>query len=300
MRRDTTTPEQTASKSKAGPATFDDFSKGAGQSQRYDKTQIRNFADEVLNVGYCILPSHFSTETMQIWRQAFEKLLQERIENGTASGRGPNRYYVSLPFVEPFADPVIYENPDILAILELLAGADFVMPELATDTPLKDSDYQVIHRDFTLHSPYMPEADPAQPFQFAVNFPLVKVTAENGPFEIIPGTHLLTDEEAKKRIQEGEAEKQLIPLLMEAGDVMIRDVRALHRGTPNRTDQPRTMVVVGYNRSEHLRPQLKINIPRDTYDKLSARARHLLRLNPVVTSLEEADNTEEYSNLYFL
>ncbi|MBB5508233.1 hypothetical protein HDG35_004514 [Paraburkholderia sp. JPY681] len=32
---------------------------------------------------------------------------------------------------------------------------------------------------------------------------------------------------------------------MELGDVMIRDVRALHRGTPNRTEAPRPMVVIG-------------------------------------------------------
>ncbi len=34
---------------------------------------------------------------------------------------------------------------------------------------------------------------------------------------------------------------------MRPGDVMIRDVRALHRGTPNHTNEPRPMVVIGYS-----------------------------------------------------
>jgi ectoine hydroxylase-related dioxygenase (phytanoyl-CoA dioxygenase family) len=174
------------------------------------------------------------------------------------------------------------------------------MPELATDTPLPGSDQQIIHRDFPLRSPYLPELAPTEPFQFAVNFPLVPVTIENGPFEIAPGTHLWEDAEAKARIKAGEVEPRLIPLLMEVGDVMIRDVRTLHRGTPNRTDRRRTMVVVGYNRARHLRPQLRIFVPRAALEAASTRARRLLRLNPVVERLEDAPPQETYSDLDFL
>ena len=90
------------------------------------------------------------------------------------------------------------------------------------------------------------------------------------------------------------------PLLMTLGDVMIRDVRALHRGSPNHTEEPRVMVVIGYNRVEHKRPQLRIFIPKAEHAHLSPRAKQLLRLNPVVETLAEAEHTETYSNLYFL
>jgi hypothetical protein len=297
------TPPSGAVRQQASPmsqraASFD--TNRAEQTPRYSTAQIQSFVDQVLNDGFCILRHHFSREKLQIWRETFDLLLKERFEQGTASGRGANRYYISLPFIMPFADPEIYEDSTILAIIEQLAGDDIVMPELATDTPLKDSEYQVIHRDFALHSPYRPDADPKQPFQFAVNFPLVNITRDNGPFEIVRGTHLMTDEESRERIRHGEIDLQLEPLLMEVGDVMIRDVRALHRGTPNYTDTPRTMVVVGYNCSWHERPQLKIYIPREQYEQLSERGKHLLRLNPVVESLVDAEQQETYSNLYFL
>jgi hypothetical protein len=267
---------------------------------KYTAEEIQAFADTVRQDGFCILRGHFPVELVHEWRRAFDPLMDERIANGTASARGPNRYYISLPFKLPFADTAVYEDEDILAILDDLADGDLVMPELATDTPLKGSDYQVIHRDHSLRSPDLPELDASQPFQFAVNFPLIDVTEENGPFEIVQGSHSLEDAVADEMVRSGEAESKLKPLLMKAGDVMLRDVRGLHRGTPNHTDTPRTMVVVGYNRSGHKRPQLKINIPRDEWERLSERGRELLRVNPIVNSLEEADISEAYSNLYFL
>lgn len=269
-------------------------------STRYSNTQISSFVAEVKSNGFCILRNHFNAEKMSAWKDEFLSILKARIENGTASARGAQRYYVSLPFRPPFADPEVYEDEDILSIVNKLAGGEIVMPELATDTPLQGSEYQVIHRDHPQLSPDLPENEPWRPFQFAVNFSLSKITLDNGPFEIAPGTHLLTDKEARQQIESGEAQRNLVPLLMEPGDVMIRDVRALHRGTPNHTDEPRVMVVVGYNRVEHRRPQLRIHISADVHTRLSDRARQMLRLNPVVDSLEDANFEEKYSNLYFL
>lgn len=69
---------------------------------------------------------------------------------------------------------------------------------------------------------------------------------------------------------------------MQVGDVMIRDVRGLHRGTPNLTDDPRPMVVIGYSRAWYFRPEVRIDVPRKVLAALPARARRLLRFNPVV------------------
>jgi hypothetical protein len=74
---------------------------------------------------------------------------------------------------------------------------------------------------------------------------------------------------------------------MKAGDVMIRDVRALHRGTPNRTDAPRPMVVLGYSRRWLYRPEVSIRVPRAIWPSLSARARFLLRFNPLVEEIDD-------------
>jgi Phytanoyl-CoA dioxygenase (PhyH) len=264
--------------------------------QRYNQQQIQSFASAVLNDGYCVLPNHFSPVTLNAWHSAFGPLLKNHIEReGKLQNRGKSRYYVTLPFTAPFADPNLYEDEDILAIAELLVGKDMVMCQLATDTPLLGSEYQDVHRD-TL--PLFPETGKeTPPYQLAVNFPLVDITLENGPMEIARGTHMMSKEEGLRRMELGEI--KLEPVTMRVGDVMIRDVRGLHRGTPNHTTEPRPMVVIGYSRRWLFRPEVSIRIPQKALDTLSVRARHLLRFNPVVSSVEDEPSVEVYQSFAY-
>jgi ectoine hydroxylase-related dioxygenase (phytanoyl-CoA dioxygenase family) len=263
---------------------------------RYDEEQIKAFTRSALEDGFCVLREHFSRATLAAWREAFEPLLDAHMaREGHLFNRGPARYYVTLPFTQPFADPTIFEDEDVLAIVHGLVGDDAVMPQLATDTPLLGSDYQDIHRDAP---PLFPETgEETPPFQLAVNFPLVDVAVENGPFEVARGTHMMSKEEGLSRIESGEI--KLEPITMRLGDVMIRDVRGLHRGTPNRTNEPRPMVVLGYSRRWLFRPEVSIRVPRFLLDTLSARARHLLRFNPVVDSLDDQPQTEIYQSFAY-
>jgi len=258
---------------------------------RYLQTEIESFTQQVLTDSYCLLPEHFSKDTLKIWNEAFLPMLEAHIaREGHIQNRGPGRFYVTLPFAAPFSEPAFYEDEDILAIVQGLVGEDPVMPQLATDTPVLGSEYQDIHRDAP---PLFPETgQETPPFQLAVNFPLVEVRTENGPFEIAPGTHMISKEEGLRRIESGEV--QLESIQMQLGDVLIRDVCGLHRGTPNRTDVPRPMVVIGYSRRWLFRPEVSIRVPRAALDTLSERARRLLRFNPVVDSLDDQPGTEIY------
>ena len=251
---------------------------------RYSQSEIDSFARRVLEDGFCVMPEHFAREKMEAWREAFAPLLARHIEReGRLRNRGPGRFYVTLPFAEPFADTDVYEDDDVLAVVRRLVGDDAQLHQLATDTPLEGSEYQDVHRDAP---PLFPETmRETLPFQLAVNFPLVDVTEERGPFEVARRTHMMSKEEGLRLIESGEV--KLEPLLMKAGDVLVRDVRGLHRGTPNRTGTPRPMVVLGYSRRWLLRPEVSIRIPRATYEGLSERARFLLRFNPVVESPDE-------------
>jgi phytanoyl-CoA dioxygenase PhyH len=262
---------------------------------RYSAQQIDAFAQQALTDGYCVLPQHFPPSILKAWHEAFSPLLEEHIKReGHLANRGPSRYYVTLPFAAPFAEPRLFEDEDLLAIVERLVGKDFVMCQLATDTPLLGSEYQDVHRDTP---PLFPEwGRETPPYQLAVNFPLIDVAPEHGPVEIVRGTHMLSREEGLKRLEAGEV--ALEPVLMRLGDVMIRDVRGLHRGTPNRTQTPRPMVVIGYSRRWLFRPEVSIRIPRAALDTLSKRARHLLRFNPIVESLDSGD-TEIYQSFAY-
>jgi hypothetical protein len=262
---------------------------------RYSESEIREFVGRALEDGFCVLPEHIAREKVEKWREAFAPLLERHVEReGHRLNRGPGRYYVTLPFREPFADPQVFEDEDLLAVVRGLVGEDAQFHQLATDTPLLGSEYQDVHRDTPLLFPETGRETP--PFQLAVNFPLVDVTEENGPFEVARETHMLSKEEGLRRIESGEV--KLEPLLLKAGDVMIRDVRGLHRGTPNRTREPRPMVVLGYSRRWLFRPEVSIRVPRAALESLSERARFLLRFNPVVESLED-DGEEIYQSFAY-
>lgn len=259
---------------------------------RYQPSEIAKLVTEFQRDGFCILRDHFPKQKIEKWRTAFEPLLNAKIasDTATAQNRGAARFYVTLPFDKPFADPEVYEDADILVICEAIVGKDMVMCQLASDTPLKGSDYQEIHSDA---APLFPESNVIAPsFQLAVNFPLVDVTDENGPFEVARGTHLISKAEGLERLESGAAKLEAVKLNI--GDVMIRDVRGLHRGTPNRTDEPRPMCVIGYSRKWLYRPEVDIKIPRHVADNLSERARQLLRFNPIVEPDAAAPREEIY------
>ena len=259
---------------------------------RYSRSEIEAFTRAALEDGFCILRAHFPADALAAWRESFAPLLRAHVEReGHLQNRGPGRYYVTLPFKQPFADPSIFEDDDVLAVVEGLVGEDAVMCQLASDTPVLGSEYQDVHRDAP---PLFPETGrETPPFQLAVNFPLVDVRIENGPFEVARGTHMMSKAEGMRRIEAGEV--KLEPITLRLGDVMIRDVRGLHRGTPNRTEEPRPMIVIGYSRRWLFRPEVSIRVPRAALATLSERAKRLLRFNPVVESLEE-DAGETYQS----
>lgn len=257
---------------------------------KYSAAEIEQLTNEALEDGFCVLPGHIPAEKIARWGEDFAPLLANHIDReGHIQNRGPGRYYVTLPFDAPFADESVFRDPDVLAIVENLVGAEFTMVQLATDTPLLGSDHQDIHRDAP---PLFPEWGMETPsFQLAVNFPLIDVTPENGPFEVARGTHRMSKEEGMRLIESGE--RPLEAVCLKAGDVMVRDVRGLHRGTPNLTDVPRPMVVIGYSRKWLHRPEVSIRIPRHVWESLSLESQQMLRHNQVVESLDEP-KTEIY------
>jgi len=257
---------------------------------RLTPAEARARADEVRETSVTLLRGLIPVATIDAWNAAFEPLLQAAVAREKDDpNRGPERFYATLPFQDLWADPAIIDNDAIMAVVEELVGADGVMCQLASDTPLKGSEHQDLHRDTQLLFPESGAETP--PYQLAVNFPLVDVTAENGPMEWAPGTHMLSKAEGLRRVASGET--PLVAAHMARGDVMIRDVRHIHRGTPNRSGVPRPMVVIGYSRRWLFRPEVNIRVPAEVLAGLPERARRWLRFNPVFASKAEAAQTQE-------
>jgi ectoine hydroxylase-related dioxygenase (phytanoyl-CoA dioxygenase family) len=252
--------------------------------------QAKAHADEVRATSLTVLRGLIPTATIDAWNAAFQPLLRAAVaREGDDPNRGAHRYYVTLPFQDLWADPRIIDNDAIMAVLEELVGADGVMCQLASDTPCLGSDHQDLHRDTQLLFPESGVETP--PYQLAVNFPLVDITDENGPMEYAPGTHMLSKAEGMEKIARDEI--PLVRAYMNRGDVMVRDVRHIHRGTPNHTAIPRPMVVIGYSRRWLFRPEVNIRIPAEVLVGLPERARRWLRFNPVFESKTEAARPEE-------
>ncbi|SFM32934.1 phytanoyl-CoA dioxygenase family protein [Variovorax sp. OV329] len=258
---------------------------------RYSSAQHDAFAQAFDRDSLVVLRDHLPLEKLAAWREAFEPLLAAQIAREKDDpNRGAQRFYVSLPFAAPFCDPDFFEDEDILAIVERVAGPQPVMCQLASDTPLKGSDYQAWHADTPALFPGVHGNDTPS-FQLAVNFPLCDVTDDNGPFETTLGTHRMDRHDAMEGLANGSIAQHRYK--MKLGDVMIRDVRAIHRGTPNRTDEPRPMVVIGYSRRWLFRPEVSIRVPASQWQQLSPRAQQLLRFNPVVPDEQAANGDVE-------
>ena len=152
----------------------------------------------------------------------------------------------SCPLNPLFISPAFTAIPASLAIVRRLLGDDAEMVQYATDTPAKGSVYQEWHGDVPPLFPEEPGHVPP-PAIITMNFAMVDVSEDNGPFEVADGTHLLPRPEALERIEKGDV--PLRKLLLKVGDVLIRDPRCLHRGTPNTTDTPRPVAVFAFERA---------------------------------------------------
>jgi hypothetical protein len=259
---------------------------------RYTTAEHDAFANEFNRDGLVVLERHFARDTLARWREAFQPIFEAQVAREKDDpNRGSQRFYVTLPFQGVFADPAIFEDPDVLAIVERVAGPDPVLCQLASDTPLKGSDFQPWHTDTPGLFPETGSNDTPS-FQLAVNFALCDVHDDNGPFETTLGTHRMTKADALQGLADGTIATRRYRMAM--GDVMIRDVRALHRGTPNTTDEPRPMVVLGYSRRWLYRPEVHIRVPRGTWESLSPTGRQLLRYNPVVPDDQALADGESY------
>lgn len=69
-------------------------------------------------------------------------------------------------------------------------------------------------------------------------------------------------------------------VFMSAGSIVIRDIRMWHRGTPNRSNDRRTNLALIYTRSWYWGGS-SIQIPQETYDRLSAKAKNLFRTEKI-------------------
>lgn len=181
-----------------------------------------------------------------------------------------------MPFDPPCFAPEFFFDTEILGIVRGLMGDRVVADQWGCDVPIQGSEYQEVHVDY--RRPLFEESPDLQlpAYMLVVSFSLVRITAQNGPTEIAPGTHRMRGAEALQAVKSGKI--PLHPVLMELGDVLIRHPWALHRGTPNSTETPRALVTIRYVRRWFADDSREVNaMGRATWQTLTPAQRSVMR-----------------------
>lgn len=166
---------------------------------------------------------------------------------GGALPRGPERFYVEVhpERIRGFTD--IATHPWFVAVCEAILGPDYRIVEIGFDIPFPGAADQPWHRDFAV-----PDATTMgrRLNSLAFNLTAVDTKPEHGPFEIAPGTQwdqfegcpkgMFPPRELWKRYIARAEQK-----LPQMGDISARSALTIHRGTANRSDEPRPVLVVG-------------------------------------------------------
>ncbi|GAB3387851.1 phytanoyl-CoA dioxygenase family protein [Massilia agri] len=196
--------------------------------------------------GIIGLRGAFSRAFIQDLRADIDQLfLEAQARPGGALNRGPNRFYVEVhpERLRGFAE--IAAHPWVVAVCSAVLGPEYRLVEVGFDVPGPGAMHQPWHRDFA--SP--PETVQGRRLSsLAFNLTTVDVTEEMGPFEIAPGTQwdlyegdpMFPDQSLWPRY-EALAQRKLPQM----GDISARSALTIHRGTANRSNVSRPVLVVG-------------------------------------------------------
>lgn len=168
------------------------------------------------------------------------------------------------------------DTPQLLSMLELLlpgggalvsAGGDFVMEHTGSSQSLHSDIYKPLCA-FDVQFP--------PPFLCA-NFAVHAITDNNGPMMIIPGTQRVADalKRRGRRFPSTWADSKLSPL--DPGDMLLRDVRVLHGGTPNQSTEARFLpsldfALTAFLQSEEYKWPVHMSLPDKLMGGLSPAA----------------------------
>jgi hypothetical protein len=259
------------------------------EEQGYDAAEIMG---GLYGEGIIGLKGAFSPEWADRMREDIEVLFEEaQAVPGGSLPRGPQRWYVEVQpeRIRGFVD--IVTHPWFVAVCEAVLTRDYRIVELGFDIPFPGAADQPWHRDFAV--PLAMTRD-RRLNSLAFNLTAVDTRQEHGPFEIAPGTQWDEFEGCPKgmfppRALWGRYIERAVQKLPQRGDISARSALTVHRGTANRSNEARPVLVVGVdapdatNAAHH-----DLQVTRGYHEALPSRVRdHLTcrivdRLEPVV------------------
>jgi ectoine hydroxylase-related dioxygenase (phytanoyl-CoA dioxygenase family) len=213
--------------------------------EEFDVEEVRYLLE---TDGIIACKGAFTRPWVQQIREDVDAAFEEaRSREGGAVGRGPNRWYVEIhpEALRGFVDLV--DHPWVRRVCETILGPDYQIVEVGFDTPFPGATLQPWHRDFP--SP-TETRDGGRLTSLAFNLTTVDTTEEMGPFEIAPGTQWERGDDFDHQQFPPESEYARYEALAQrkypqVGDISARSALTIHRGTPNRSEVPRPVLVLG-------------------------------------------------------
>jgi len=195
---------------------------------------------------------------------------------GGALPRGPQRWYVEVQpeRISGFVD--IATHPWFVAVCEAVLGPDYRIVEIGFDIPFPGAADQPWHRDFKA-----PEATTKgrRLNSLAFNLTCIDSRAEHGAFEIAPGTQWDDLSDCPNEMFPPESRwpryaARVERKLPRRGDISARSALTIHRGTANRSAEPRPVLVVGVDAPDATNAgHHDLQVTRAYLDALPARVR---------------------------
>jgi len=158
-----------------------------------------------------------------------------------------NRWNMLLPSESSMLRSGFFAQEALFSTLKSVFHGDFSLVFFSSDISSPGSTFQTIHQD-------------GNDFAVALNVPLIDTNEVNGATQIYPDTHRIsTDSEFTNESNEF-TDDQIIarantlnPLTLHVsrGDYTLRDLRLIHRGTPNYTDEHRPYLSLIFLPSSH-------------------------------------------------
>ncbi len=216
-----------------------------GQGDGFDSAAILG---GIYGDGIIALKSAFARDWTERMREDIESLFAEArsVPNGVLP-RGPERYYVEVhpERIRGFVD--IVTHPWFVAVCKAVLGPDYKVVEIGFDIPFPGAADQPWHRDFPA-----PAATTVgrRINSLAFNLTAVDTVEEMGAFEIALGTQWddlsgCKDEMFPPAQYYPRYRERAVPKLPQMGDISARSALTIHRGTANRSDSARPVLVVG-------------------------------------------------------
>src|SRR5688572_14859105 len=215
------------------------------QAQQFD---IASIMGGLYGAGFIGLKGAFDRAWVEEMREDIEVTYEAALKRpGGAVGRGPKRHYVEIHPEDIRGFLALVSHPWVVAVSEAILGPDYKIVEIGFDVPNPGAMDQPWHRDF----PAPQETLAGRRLNsLAFNLTAVDVHEDMGPFIIAPGTqwdeptdfeHEMFPPKSFYPRYEARAEQKMPQM----GDISVRSALTIHRGSANRSNIARPVLVLG-------------------------------------------------------